>query len=131
MGTSTTLKLRFGVGYMLTLSAPAAADDEGADEKIRTFVSDMFPSSKLLGVPISGKYKYTVVREEVVISEVLEEMETNKEAYGIDDWSITETTLEEVFLKLAKLSHMNLKGETRSMEELCRFGADNKEKITN
>ena len=42
-------------------------------------------------------------------------------ALNITDWAITETTLEEVFLKLAKLQHLSPEEiGGKSLEELAR-----------
>merc|ERR1711871_308468 len=118
LGISSLLKLRFGAGYMFTISVGPSVPTE----KIQDFVQELFPSSKLLNEPIAGKFKYTVVREEVVLSSVFAVMEERKNELGVVDWGITETTLEEVFLKLARLANQNLGKLKRSLSDLARFG---------
>ena len=67
-----------------------------------------------------------MVREDVVLSHVFEKMDQDREKLQIVDWGITETTLEEVFLKLALLSHNDLTGVARSLSDLARHGLNMK-----
>lgn len=122
LGVSSNLKMRFGVGYMFTLTTDTQAST--SQDEIHSFVTGMFPTAKLLQDPIGGKYKYEVVREEVVLWKVFGTMGDAKAKYNIVDWGITETTLEEVFLKLAKLSHKDLREVKRTLSDLARFGFD-------
>ena len=78
---------------------------ERSDEsykRIETFVTGMFPSATLINEPLGGVSKYEVDRKEVVLSQVFAAIEGAKEDLRISDWGLTETTLEEVFLKLAE-----------------------------
>ena len=87
-------------------------------------MTSLFPSAKLLQEPIGGKYKYEVVREDVILSQVFEKVEADKQKLGVVDWGITETTLEEVFLKLALLSQRDSLPLGRSLSDLARYGVD-------
>ena len=74
---------------------------------IDEYVHSLFPSARILGDPIGGLAKYEVSRKDVVISKVFSELTENvekTEKLGITSWGIMETTLEEVFLKLAALA---------------------------
>ena len=75
------------------------------------FVHGMFKTAKLLQEPIAGTSKYEVSRDEVVLSQVFSEMNSpaNQKRVGYIDWGFTETSLEEVFLKLALLAHTEKK----------------------
>ena len=127
---ASQLKYRFGAGYMFSMTLGRTEGvDEGKIAQIDAYVTGIFPSAKRLNNPIGGKFKYEVVREDVVLSEVFKKVEEDKEKMHITDWGITETTLEEVFLKLALLSHEDLtKPELmkRSLSDLARFGIGGK-----
>ena len=78
-------------------------------QDVDKYVHSLFPTARLLGVPIGGLAKYEVSREDVVISRVFSELTENTaniETFGITSWGLTETTLEEVFLKLAALAEI-------------------------
>jgi hypothetical protein len=63
----------------------------------------MFPSATLLEEPISGTFKYEISKKDVVVSDAFEKIVSQKDSVGVTDWGFTETTLEEVFLKLSHL----------------------------
>lgn len=95
-------------------------------KSVDTFVRDMFPTAKLLQEPIAGARQYEICREEVVLSKVFAAMndEKTRERVGYVDWGFTETTLEEVFLKLALLSKIpKSKRMKRSLSDLAQDSA--------
>ena len=104
IGRSHKLKQRFGKGYTLLLMTKDATQD-GYD-KIDKFVHEMFPTAALLDEPIAGMCKYEVCRGEVVLSEVFRALISAKKEQKIVSWGFTETTLEEVFLKLATIAEV-------------------------
>lgn len=119
VGTAAALKRRFGRGYTLTMTAK----DESLEieKRMHSFVYGMFPTAKLLQEPIGGTSKFEISRDEVVLSKVFSTMNDPKTRrdVGFVDWGFTETTLEEVFLKLAKLSAIPAKLK-RSLSDLAR-----------
>merc|ERR1711871_1790790 len=93
IGTSLTLKRRYGIGYTFSVMVSrdkligkyAAWSDEDATSVpllLRDFLKKIFPQSKVLSY-FNGKIKLEVPREDVVLSTVFEK-------------------LEEVFLKLCR-----------------------------
>jgi ABC-type multidrug transport system ATPase subunit len=120
IGISPALKRRFGKGYTCQITTA----DKSADkyQEIDDFIHELFPTAKLLEEPIMGVSKYEVAREEVQLSTVFEKLEERKEEIGITDYGFTETTLEEVFLKLAQLSHMENRPLKRTLSDLARNG---------
>jgi len=99
IGTAAELKHRFGAGYTFLVACSTHSPDV-----VEPFVKRLFPNAAALGKAFGGMFKYEVRREEVQLSSVFEVMESEatKEKLGLVDWSLTETTLEEVFLKLAE-----------------------------
>ena len=106
IGTAAQLKQRFGIGYTFFMATQGVHEDHLVE-----FVDKLFGkgNSKILGHPIGGVCKFEVKREAVVLSQVFTRMESPevKAELGLLDWSLTETTLEEVFLKLADLAHVD------------------------
>jgi len=109
VGNAATLKRRFGRGYTLVITAKDGSKE--TQSQVDDFVHSMFKTAKLLQEPIAGTSKYEVSRDEVVLSQVFSEMnsDANQKRVGFIDWGFTETTLEEVFLKLALLAHTETK----------------------
>lgn len=97
-GTSLRLKQRFGSGYQL---AVAVEDDARHEEIRRLFMDELGVSSASEGL---GRYSvFHVPKEkESILSEFLKRIEAEKNRLGITDIQISLTSLEEVFLNIAK-----------------------------
>merc|ERR1711881_287072 len=104
VGRSWQLKRRFGKGYTLGITTKNKSPEFAL--KIEKYVKGVFPSAGLIDDPIGGVSKFEVGREDIVLSEVFTKLNSDMEEYGIVDWGLTETTLEEVFLKLAALAEL-------------------------
>jgi len=96
IGVSADLKKRYGEGYKLSVQVARGKDDKPADE----FIRKMIPRAVLLN-ELAGTRNYEVDKHDVTLEAVFRAMEENKEALNITDWAITNTTLEEVFLKIS------------------------------
>jgi len=116
IGRSWQLKRRFGKGYTATITSSNKTKEHAKkiEELMKTIFTqeveegeDPIPSScALLEDSIGGVSKFEISRKDVVLSKVFEQLNSNMAAYEISDWGITETTLEEVFLKLAALAEL-------------------------
>merc|ERR1711968_242469 len=121
IGRSFQLKRRFGKGYTFTLTLHDKSDE--ASKGLETYIKSLFPSAALISEPIGGTSKFEISRDEVVLSKVFSRLQQDMKAQGIVDWGLTETTLEEVFLKLAALAELfssneKIVGKAKSMSEL-------------
>jgi len=101
LGPAYDLKRRFGKGY--TCVVTTKIKNLSNRDAIHTWMKGMFPSATLLEEPISGTFKYEISRGDVVVSDAFEKIVSQKDEVGVTDWGFTETTLEEVFLKLSHL----------------------------
>lgn len=101
IGPAYDLKRRFGRGYTCVLSTTDKS--LGNTTEVNEWITSIFPSASLLEDPISGTFKYEIDRREVVVSEAFSQIVSRKSEIGLADWGFTETTLEEVFLKLSHL----------------------------
>lgn len=102
IGTSAELKQRYGAGYSFFLQT----DGRQPPKVVVDFAEKLFGTNsvKMLGKPLGGAYKFEVQRSAAVLSSIFLEMESPevRTRLGLLDWSLTETTLEEVFLKLCE-----------------------------
>lgn len=95
------------------IKIPESDGKDGLD-KVDAFVKGLFPSASLLNEPIAGCSKYEVDRKEVVLSQAFAKILAAKSELNMDAWSFTESTLEEVFLKLAALTECFSGGHSMS-----------------
>ena len=112
IGTGSELKLRFGEGYTLNVSVDRKRGGDLA--AVHQFIEESFPEDEVRDgeerVPVKKRcndifgtqLKYILNRDKVTLWKVFDAFENNKERLKITDWAITETTLEEVFLKLSQ-----------------------------
>jgi len=96
IGVSADLKKRFGEGYKLSVQVARGMSDQPAHE----FIKKLIPEAILLN-ELAGTRNYEVSKEHVTLEAVFKAMEENKDKLNITDWAITNTTLEEVFLKIS------------------------------
>merc|ERR1712195_331056 len=79
-------------------------------------------SCQLLEDSIGGVSKFEISRNDVVLSKVFQKLNSDMVELEISDWGITETTLEEVFLKLAALAELfhdkTFKSEAMSLDDI-------------
>ncbi len=96
IGKSAELKLRYGSGFALSVATNGGADIQ---LKIENFIKTNFPTATLMMNSINGSYTYEMPRDDVDLANIFKIMETNSSKLQINDWGVTETTLEEVFFK--------------------------------
>merc|ERR1711968_393288 len=105
-GTSLHLKNIFGAGYELTFTC-----EENSETEVRDLIKAADPHMELLDI----KQRSIIFRHSLVDAEgeapgsklnllcsFLEQLESDKSAFKVNDYSIAMTTLEEVFLALCK-----------------------------
>jgi len=96
IGVSADLKNRFGEGYKLSVQV----SKKGNIEEVDQFIKEMVPAAIMLN-SLSGTSNYQVPKGSVTLDQVFSNFETKKGALHITDWAITNTTLEEVFLRIS------------------------------
>jgi len=94
IGVSSDLKSRWGSGFKLSVQGRAANAP-----MIEEFVNNLCPHGRKLN-ELAGAFNFELPREGTELSEIFEGLESRKEDLGIVDWGISNTTLEEVFLKV-------------------------------
>lgn len=96
LGPNLHLKNKFGQGYVLKVSF-----DSDHESSVTGFVKENWPSATL-SESFPGYHSYTIPRTQIVMSQLFTTMTANSSKYGIIDWGISQTSLEEVFLRIAK-----------------------------
>ena len=105
-GSSIRLKNRFGSGYQLSLSLNDKGDEENM-ERLEAFMKDAFkvdgPSD------VKGSYVTYILPKSIeeVLPDSLRRLEEARSSLGISDVQIQMTSLEEVFLNIAKQAEID------------------------
>lgn len=97
LGTLLRLKSVYGKGFKLTLSCKPGQSDKAA-----AFVEPLFPGmwTKLDNFTTNVSYEFQPAPG--LIPRLFDEIQRNKADHGIEDWGISQTTLEEVFLRIIR-----------------------------
>ena len=99
IGSIQHLKNRFGQGYLLdvnTLPTRLCA--------VRDFVMRTFPQSKMAECH-GGRVKFRIPKNVMSLAAIFKIMEQHKKALDIEDYSINQATLEQIFLSIARSAH--------------------------
>lgn len=96
LGAIQHLKNKFGKGYSLEFKVQAAVR-----EQVKDFVAEELPSA-VLQEEHSEMLKYSLPKKGLTLGMVFEKIEGAKADLGIDDYSVSQTTLEEVFINVAR-----------------------------
>ncbi|ESQ45794.1 hypothetical protein EUTSA_v10010102mg [Eutrema salsugineum] len=96
IGNPKELKGRYGGSYVFTMTT--SSEHEGNVEKL---IQDVSPNAKKI-YHIAGTQKFELPKEEVRISEVFQAVEKAKSNFTVFAWGLADTTLEDVFVKVAR-----------------------------
>ncbi|CAE6075408.1 unnamed protein product [Arabidopsis arenosa] len=96
IGNPKELKKRYGGSYVLTMTTSPEHEKD-----VETLVQDVSPNAKKI-YHISGTQKFEFPKDEVRISEVFQAVEKAKSTFRVFAWGLADTTLEDVFIKVAK-----------------------------
>ncbi|EKG07258.1 ATP-binding cassette transporter ABCA1, putative [Trypanosoma cruzi] len=94
IGDQTHLKNKFGSGYEMSIRIESAE----LYEPIVNFVTEMFPNATLNEFK-GQRFVYTLPRD-ASISDTFRILRDNKELLGITDYSVSQTSIEQVFLRV-------------------------------
>lgn len=103
IGSTQHLKSKFGKGYTLMVKIKNA-DEHGASSvvrKIRRFVETTFSGSVLKDVH-QGLIHFHLTDSSLRLGKVFGVAESMRSAFGVEDYSISQTTLEQVFISFAQ-----------------------------
>jgi ABC-type multidrug transport system ATPase subunit len=96
VGTTMQLKAKYGDGYRIEVSFK-----QGNESLIDEFMKTAVPNCEIADHK-PGIRTYKVARSEARVSEIFEAfLRRNVQSSGVEDWGIQQSTLEQVFLKIA------------------------------
>ncbi|KAL6073552.1 ABC transporter, ATPbinding domain containing protein [Balamuthia mandrillaris] len=98
IGSSIRLKQKFGAGYRVTVCT-----EEGNEQPVIDFFTQHLEGTVLESEPVSGYMTFNIPRDlSEALPDFFEELESHYDDLSISDLQLSLTTLEEVFLKIAK-----------------------------
>ena len=104
LGSQTRLKDLYGGGYHLFINC---LKSEGNDQKtfttLTTFIKKHLPKALLLR-QFNGQFVYQVPVEGFLAEKLFNEIENNKSQLKIEDWGISQCSLEDVFTRVCELT---------------------------
>ncbi|XP_004242168.1 ABC transporter A family member 7 isoform X1 [Solanum lycopersicum] len=95
LGTSDELKARYGGCYMFTMTT---SPENGS--KVEDLVKRLSPTAKKT-YHLYGTQKFELPKYEVKLSDVFLTVRQAKERFPVQSWGLADTTLEDVFIKVA------------------------------
>ncbi|KAM3610350.1 uncharacterized protein V6R79_002902 [Siganus canaliculatus] len=109
LGSIQHLKNRFGDGYMITVRTKSSSS---VKEVVR-FFNRNFPEA-VLKDRHHTKVQYQLKSDRISLAQVFSKMEQVVEVLGIEDYSVSQTTLDNVFVNFAKKQSDNLEQQEAS-----------------
>lgn len=94
------LKARYGGTYVLTMTT--STDNE---TDVGRLVRRLSPNATKI-YHLSATQKLEMPKNEVTIAEVFNAVENTKSSFPIQAWGLADTTLEDVFIKVAKVAEV-------------------------
>ncbi|XP_078615923.1 cholesterol transporter ABCA5-like isoform X2 [Branchiostoma floridae x Branchiostoma japonicum] len=108
LGSTQHLKNKYGSGYILEVKVKEQSEDinndlEASLDLLDSFVHELFPGAAEAEV-ISNRVTYNIPKEDVrSLARVFTALEEGKTNVGIEEYSFSQSTLEQVFLQFARL----------------------------
>ncbi|TXG50445.1 hypothetical protein EZV62_022969 [Acer yangbiense] len=96
IGNPKELKARYGGSYVFTITT--SADHE---EEVENMVRHLSPNANKI-YQISGTQKFELPKHEVRIADVFQAVANAKRKFVVFAWGLADTTLEDVFIKVAR-----------------------------
>uniref|UniRef100_A0A672UE88 ATP-binding cassette sub-family A member 2 n=1 Tax=Strigops habroptila TaxID=2489341 RepID=A0A672UE88_STRHB len=109
LGSIQHLKNRFGDGYMITVRTKSSLN---VKEVVR-FFNRNFPEA-VLKERHHTKAQYQLKSDQISLAQVFSKMEQVVDVLGIEDYSVSQTTLDNVFVNFAKKQSDNLEQQETS-----------------
>ncbi|KAJ7372621.1 ATP-binding cassette sub- A member 5 [Desmophyllum pertusum] len=123
LGSTQHLKSTYGSGYTLEIKLTQTTDNSMM-EQLHSYVVEMLPGATRSEV-FGGRVIYKVPREGVgALSLIFNKLERGKEEIGIEEYSFSQSTLEQVFLEFAREQDDDRTGAKDETEENIENGGD-------
>jgi len=99
IGTTQHLKDKFGFGYLFSMHVDP---DKVLD--LRRAVFDAFGEKAKLMEEHQGYCEFQIANDDTTYTDLFRQCEKIKQEWGLDSYSLTQTTLDEIFIRFAKES---------------------------
>ncbi|KAK2981524.1 hypothetical protein RJ640_000095 [Escallonia rubra] len=96
IGNPKELKARYGGSYVFTMTTSSSHEEE-----VENLVRHLSPNANRI-YQISGTQKFELPKQEVRIADVFQAVEDAKSRFTVQAWGLADTTLEDVFIKVAR-----------------------------
>ena len=96
IGNPKELTARFGGYYVLTVTSTA-----GAEAAVSQFVNSMAPGVRTT-YALAGTQKFEIPSANITLAKAFGDMTASKQRLQIIDWGISNTTLEDAFIKISR-----------------------------
>ncbi|XP_047316812.1 ABC transporter A family member 7-like [Impatiens glandulifera] len=96
IGNPKELKARYGGSYVFTMTTSSSHEEE-----VEVLVKNLSPNANKV-YHLSGTQKFELPKQEVRIAEVFRAVENAKSRFVVQAWGLADTTLEDVFIKVAR-----------------------------
>ncbi|TWU74014.1 hypothetical protein ED733_000613 [Metarhizium rileyi] len=125
IGTTQALRQRYNNEYFVNLvlaSAPKSSPEEM--NEVSAWVTSMVPDARFEREVLGGQIRFTMPAGEdsqlggLSIARLIETLERSKDAMGIEDYSVSGPTLEDVFLSVVRENNVE---EEHGAEKTTRF----------
>ena len=106
LGSPQHLKNKFGDGYYIQMKLENVLDDtvmEPQENKVAVALSEYLPSVQITEKRAGQLNAHIPSTEAVVVGQCFEIIEKNKSRWGVANYDITQTTLEQIFLEFGTL----------------------------
>ncbi|KAL8582197.1 hypothetical protein ACOMHN_004116 [Nucella lapillus] len=118
IGSIQHLKNRFGDGYTIILRVGGHNADL---DPVKQFITKHFPKS-LLREQHHNMLQYQLPSQRLSLAQVFATMEEAKGRFNVEDYSVSQTTLDQVFINFAKMQTDLLDDEMNDIPEDLRDG---------
>jgi len=126
LGSTQHLKAKFGEGYSLIIKLHVRTDEQGVDasledktQALMQFVSSTFPGSQLKDQH-DGLVHYRIGRAPgLTWAHLFGAVEGARSTYDIEDYSVSQTTLEQVFISFARMQREPQEIKSKSCIRAC------------
>ncbi|KAK6123286.1 hypothetical protein DH2020_042963 [Rehmannia glutinosa] len=96
VGNPKELKARYGGSYVFTMTT-----SENHEQEVENLVHHLSPNATKI-YQISGTQKFELPKHEIRIADVFQAVENAKSRFSVQAWGLADTTLEDVFIKVAR-----------------------------
>lgn len=96
IGNPKQLRARYGGSFVFTMTTTSENDSD-----VETMVRELSPNAQKI-YHISGTQKFEIPKKEIRISDVFKAVENAKKRFIVHAWGVADTTLEDVFIKVAR-----------------------------